>query len=441
MRYLIIFLLLFGVAHAQGVGNSESSVIKLDQVKFNSKIKARYLTCQVGDSTVAVYEPSLNITAWGDECRFSIDLGSDPSCDLSGVNPLTGLANGSDEITLAGTHVSYKIYRRRDGNLEWEIVLSAVPDTNVFTYDIETEGLDFWYQPELTKDEVGRGYERPDSVVGSYTVYHLTKSNNMRRIIGKDTTYWDYKTGKAFHIYRPLAIDANHDSAWCDLDIDTKTRELTITVRQGYLDGAAYPVSIDPTIGYTTEGSSNSPYMECDIRANFDLGDSPEYDAVLDSGYFYGYNWMTQYYAADSTAIVSVMCYRKLAGFSCTSPTVMLTDYSTDIEVTNYSPPVWSASPMSGKSNVYADSAYIVAFQATMRVDSLMALQALRIYSDDNALTNRKVIDSSNTTGCGTNSLFAPNDLTGCETITYKYSIYVTYVAESEAVGQIILIQ
>lgn len=139
----------------------------------------------------------------------------------------------------------------RDGTqneFDIDFTLQTKPDTNVFTYKIEgAEEFDFFYQPELTPEEITEESSRPKNVVGSYAVYHKTKANHR---VG-DT---NYSTGKAFHIYRPKAIDANGDEVWAKLSYNNGI--LSLTLPQQYLDTATYPVKVDPTFGYTTQGAS-----------------------------------------------------------------------------------------------------------------------------------------------------------------------------------------
>lgn len=137
-----------------------------------------------------------------------------------------------------------------DGGFEIEVVLNEKPDTNVFEFAIDgAENLDFFYQPALTLKEIAEGASQPDNVIGSYAVYHKTKANHR-------TGSTNYATGKAFHIYRPKAIDVNGTEAWAELAYVNGV--LTVTVPQKFLDEAMYPVKIDPTFGYTTIGGTNS---------------------------------------------------------------------------------------------------------------------------------------------------------------------------------------
>src|SRR3990167_6658 len=125
-----------------------------------------------------------------------------------------------------------------DGGFEIEVVLNEKPATNVFDFAIDgADSLDFFYQPELTAEEIAEGAERPENVVGSYAVYHKTKANHR---IGST----NYATGKAFHIYRPKAFDANGVETWAELNYDSGA--LSVTVPQKFLDNALYPVIIDP---------------------------------------------------------------------------------------------------------------------------------------------------------------------------------------------------
>lgn len=147
-----------------------------------------------------------------------------------------------------------------DNGYEFEFVLKNKPASNVVSSPIETKNLDFYYQPALnaqtsdpscTATDCGNEH-RPENVVGSYAVYY---ANNLR---GDYTGVGgqNYKTGKAFQIYRPKAIDAAGNWTWCDLRVDAAAGVLSVTVPQKFLNTASYPVTVDPTFGYTTVGGS-----------------------------------------------------------------------------------------------------------------------------------------------------------------------------------------
>src|SRR5205085_2722515 len=100
---------------------------------------------------------------------------------------------------------------------------------------LNTKGLDFIYQPELTSEEEKEGCVRPDNVVGSYAIF--TSEEKINRVGGKE-----YKSGKVGHIYRPRIEDANGEKVWGELNIDTKNGVLSVEIPQVFLDKASYPV-------------------------------------------------------------------------------------------------------------------------------------------------------------------------------------------------------
>lgn len=142
-----------------------------------------------------------------------------------------------------------------EGGFKVDILLNEKPDTNRFCYTIEgAENYDFFYQPELTPEEIERGEYRPPEIIGSYAVYHKELKNH--RVGGEN-----YATGKVMHIPRPQVWELNDESTkeWAGLSYDDG--ELCVTVRQGFLDEAEYPVRVDPTFGYTSVGGSAFSYI------------------------------------------------------------------------------------------------------------------------------------------------------------------------------------
>lgn len=133
----------------------------------------------------------------------------------------------------------------KNGGIEYEIILKKKPPTNSISIAVNSNRYVFYYQPALTQDEINEGLFRPDNVVGSYAVYHATGWGN------------EYKSGKAFHIYRPYATDNSGWSTWLDYNTDLNdTGILIITIDQKYLDNADYPITIDPSIGDESGGAS-----------------------------------------------------------------------------------------------------------------------------------------------------------------------------------------
>lgn len=132
-----------------------------------------------------------------------------------------------------------------EGAFEFDIVLKEIPTSNVIEFTVNTKNLVFHKQEALTPEDKFNGARRPANVVGSYAVYHDSKKGN------------EYQTGKISHIYRPRIFDANNNWVWGDLNVNTDTGILSITIPQDFLTTASYPVIVDPTFGYTTIGASS----------------------------------------------------------------------------------------------------------------------------------------------------------------------------------------
>ena len=158
------------------------------------------------------------------------------------------------------------LYEIEEG-FEFEVILKEKPVSNVIELGIESKGLDFFYQPALhpdhpTYDERTWNEERqdwdynsfrPENVVGSYAVYH---SGNPINYVGGT----EYKTGKAFHIYRPQMEDANGWKVWGELLIDAEKGIHIITIPQDFIDNAVYPIrhASGEVFGYEGEGLSET---------------------------------------------------------------------------------------------------------------------------------------------------------------------------------------
>ena len=215
-------------------------------MKYNKSIKLEdkcKIDIEIGDFKQVDFYPQVKFKHWDNECNFSLRFTSD--IKESSYN------QSNDEIIWIGSNnILVRMYEKinlpisNEEGYEFEFELPSKPKSNIFEMTIQTKGLDFFYQGNLTQEEINIGVYRPENVIGSYAVYHNFKKNN------------EYKTGKAFHIYRPEAIDKDGNKTWCDLNIDTDKEILTITVPQKFLDGAVYPVIVDPTFGYTSIGGT-----------------------------------------------------------------------------------------------------------------------------------------------------------------------------------------
>lgn len=212
---------------------------------------------EIGDSKQPDFKPQFKVMRWDNEVNFSM------RAEGEGV-----VATEGEKIKFLTNEYEVHQYDKpevsEDGGFEFEWVLPSLPKTNILKATIETKGLDFFYQPELTQKEIEAGAKRPENIVGSYAVYHSEKQGDYSKIGGKN-----YKCGKAFHIYRPKALDAQGKETWCNLKIDTEKKELTVEVPQSFLANAVYPVVVDPTFGYTTKGGSTNYWTPYTTHTQF----------------------------------------------------------------------------------------------------------------------------------------------------------------------------
>ena len=231
----------------------------------------------VGDDKQSDFHPQVKIQRWDNEVNFSMRAQEEAGATLK------ELSNG----TIVYGAKEYEVHQYEKGisqehpenAFEFEWVLKSKPASNVLQATIQSKGLDFFYQPALTQAEIDEGAQRPENVVGSYAIYHSTKGGM------NDAAGMEYKVGKFCHIYRPKAIDANGVEVWADLLIENGI--LTVTVPQKLLDDAVYPVRVDPTVGYTTDGASGSNFDNNSPNGNkkFVVFTAPE-NGTIDSATF-----------------------------------------------------------------------------------------------------------------------------------------------------------
>lgn len=215
-------------------------------------------------------EPKVVFSKWNDEVRLGVKYAK-----VKGE----GQANG-DKIEWKDEKEEVHAYPlpagegMEDGGFEIEIVLNEKPDTNKFDFEIDgAENLDFAYQSlEYCNSE---GVSCSENVVGSIAVYHKEKKNH---VLGEK----NYATGKAYHIYRPKAFDANGVAQWAELAYENGI--LSVTVPQEFLDNAVYPVRVDPTFGQTAIGASNlNNTVDVYVGSDFAVAE----DGILDSIQYY----------------------------------------------------------------------------------------------------------------------------------------------------------
>jgi len=146
---------------------------------------------------------------------------------------------------------SYDVIQVQDGGIRYEVEYLEKPSVNFYYESLVCKNTKWSLQNPLTQQEIEEGVQRPLNVDYSYSVYHATKKHNK------------YKTGKMLHRYRPIAIDALGNKAWCSMEVDRyiDPTSLKVTIPQQFLDEATYPVTIDPDFGYTDIGGTDYQWI------------------------------------------------------------------------------------------------------------------------------------------------------------------------------------
>lgn len=206
----------------------------------------RAIDVEIGDTKSTDFFPQLKSLFWNNECNFSVRLaGADPA--------KATVAQKGQVIEWKQDERTARFYQKQsddeNGAFEFEVELASQPASNILEFSLQTKGFSFFYQPPLTAQDVEQGFSRPENVIGSYAVFHSQK-------MGNRAGAQEYRSGKAFHIYRPFVVDAMGGQTWCELKIDAQAGKLLIIIPQDWLDVAVYPVIVDPTLGYTTIGGS-----------------------------------------------------------------------------------------------------------------------------------------------------------------------------------------
>lgn len=258
----------------------EGSVLKRE-VKEDSRdrIEVKIGNTNFGAATSTEFTPDIEFSRW-DEVSFKLS----PQMQ-SALEKDKTLTFEDEKIKYATKKEEIHFYElpkdeaNPDGAFEIEWILKEKPNTNIVEFQLDTQGLDFFYQLPLDKENnVGQEgivsctetqcfgeddeviMHRPENIVGSYAIYASEEKINW--INGKE-----YKIGKVGHIYRPKIIDSAGTEVWGELHVENGI--LSVTIPQKFLDEAVYPVLVDPTIGYQVQpGTSTSPSTN-DLRGTY----------------------------------------------------------------------------------------------------------------------------------------------------------------------------
>lgn len=216
----------------------EKTAFILDAVDENA------IQAEVGNKNLDEFVPELTLRKWDDEVNFKVkykhgEKEKDQKVDIE-----------NKKIKWKGKKTEVHYYDIKKGELlhdkvlesdvyEVEVLLLEKPDTNIVEFDIKTKGLKFYYQPELTQQEIDEGANRPENVIGSYAVYHESKQGDYSPMGLKN-----YRAGKFGHIFKPKATDNSGNWVWCNLNIDVKNGIMNYIIPQDFVDNSTYPISI-----------------------------------------------------------------------------------------------------------------------------------------------------------------------------------------------------
>lgn len=235
IRLLILLLSLSAPVHGQAILQRSGHLPVAASFRIRdaalSDLTRPGLLASLGDQRMHRFTPILNFS---DSSGASVEI----------ILADTGLSYVASECPVDGSPgiwfrsssgTRHLFYLRDDHSLEWELILDSPTVVTTYQFPCRLTNVHAYYQPELTARELANGHERPDSIVGSYALYSRTGE-------------------KLLHIPRPRAFDADGNSAWCDLRIDSF---LSITLPASFLSTARFPVRIDPAFGYSTAGASS----------------------------------------------------------------------------------------------------------------------------------------------------------------------------------------
>lgn len=239
-RILIAILLLSSTAWGQIELRPDKEWYRPDTVKPGKIYRNldKDFKVVMGDTTLSEMKPSFTLQAFSDQ-----PIPASMKLHMMNTDPDSNWVRG-DSFYAKDSFVTHRTYMKSETEFEWEIILQKKSKTNVFTYEIETENFDFFYQDETT------------DVPGSYAVYHSSKMHNRTIINGNDTTYENYLTGKGLQIPRPTVWDATGDSIGAFQVFDAVAGVMRMVVDSVWLNRATRPVTIGPTFGFDGIGGS-----------------------------------------------------------------------------------------------------------------------------------------------------------------------------------------
>ncbi len=245
MKKTLVTLGVIGTLAGGGTYTADQIANPYEDKGQTLEIKAESTITDAGEvkAELSKAEPAITLSKWNGEAAMTVKYeGVQATGERAFLTDRMEWKDGAQEVHAFPLEASAGV--GEDGGFEIEVILNEKPDTNVFNFTIDgAQDLDFSYQPETFQE----GITQSENIIGSYAVYYKGKKEH----IGGKT---NYATGKAYHIYRPKAFDANGDTVWAELHYNDGI--LSVTVPQDFLNKATYPVTVDPTFGYTSCGSN-----------------------------------------------------------------------------------------------------------------------------------------------------------------------------------------
>lgn len=214
---------------------------------------------EIGDIKQPIFYPQIKAKRWDNEVNLSLRL---VDAEMKPSYFADDNIFWETDDRRAVFYEKAKTNELSDGGHECEITLFKKPPTNRTTFTMQSKGLFFAYQGELTREQKENGAIRPDNVVGSYAVYYKDCPLNIEG--GKI-----YRNGKSFHIYRPQAEDANGRKVWGVLSVDEYNGLVHVDLPVEFLDNATYPIRhvAGLTLGYTTAGGTSNAFANGNWKA------------------------------------------------------------------------------------------------------------------------------------------------------------------------------
>lgn len=228
-------------------------MIKIAQAKY--RIENPHANVTIGESDD--FSPVMRISKWHDKAVVRV---TPIGVEKSGSKEKQQRKNSKDLIEYSairkeGRTSRGELHRWTEGSTEWEVVWYSkndFPTQDFIEFDFETtQGLQFFHQGIPTQEEVAAGLIRPDNVINSFAVYGSITG----RVVNSDgTEVENYETGKLFHLYRSKLIAGDGSEKWCLQEmIGTRLR---IWIDKQWMDSQQLPITLDPSFGYTSIGSS-----------------------------------------------------------------------------------------------------------------------------------------------------------------------------------------